>query len=249
MKKKRVYIALFVLLLLNTSLSAVLTQSGEEMYQTQEIQNRTFDDADWQDLSESLDYSGKPPKPKKTPEDTSRERESSDPASTPDFPDLSPLFKALLLILIVGLLGFLIYTFVQRSELSIDTAGENGDNKIEEDLTNIVRLEEELDQRNVNPYLVKAETAENYHLAVRLHFLALLKQLNEQQLIRWKKDRTNSAYLNEMRSQEHYSTFRALTLTFERVWYGNYHPQKAEYETIKAQFSSYREQIQNAVPV
>lgn len=251
MMKNLVYVILVFHLLLSSSLSAVLAQSGDVEYERQDIENRSFNEADWQNLNESLDYSGKPPKPKKTTEDsdTPAAPDSSDSSSIPDLPDLSPVFKALLLILIVGLLGLLIYTFIQRSELSFDPAAKGENDSIEEDLGNIVRLEEELDKRNVDPYLLKAEKEGDYYLAVRLHFLALLKQLHEQDLIQWKKDRTNRTYLNQMRRQEHYSQFRGLTLVFERVWYGDYHPPKEEYETIKSQFSGYREQLQNAVPV
>ena len=224
--------------------STVAAQSGAWDYEGQEIESRTFDQENWEDLSESLDYSGSAPKPREPRERSAPEpTESPDPPSFDGFPDLSPFFKILLLSLVVGALGWIIYSVVRANELSF--APGTDDITEEDDLTNIVRLEEELDKRNVDPYLLKAETENNYHLAVRLHFLALLKQMNEQRLIQWKKNRTNRAYLNQVRGEYYYATFRQLTLTFERVWYGNYHPPKEEYESIKTQFEEYRVDLQN----
>ncbi|MEL6659080.1 MAG: DUF4129 domain-containing protein [Bacteroidota bacterium] len=228
--------------------STLAAQDGVWLYEEQNIERRAFDQKDWENFSESLDYSGAAPKPKKARERSTPEvRDTPDPPSFDGFPDMSPLFKGLLFILVIGVLGWVIYTFVRTNEIAFApvTEGEEG----EEDLTNIIRLEEELDKRNVDPYLLKAEQEKNYHLAVRLHFLALLKQMNEQRLIHWKKDRTNRAYLNQLRGQDYYSTFRELTLTFERVWYGNYHPPVDEYKTIRSQFEAYRASLQNVVAV
>ena len=75
--------------------------------------------------------------------------------------------------------------------------------------------------------------------------MALLKQLHQQQLIQWKKDRTNRFYLNQMQGQESYQNFRDLTLTFEQVWYGNHHPAQAEYQVIQAAFHLYRQELQS----
>lgn len=240
--------SLFVCLLLSTTLGSMLAQSIGEDYVEQEIESRSFDQANWESLSESLDYSGKPPKPKKEREEPTSTPDTEEPFDFGDMSFLSPILKVVLFIVVIGLLGWLIYAFIQRNELSFAPPTE-GDASEEEDLSNIERLEEELDKRNVDPYLLKAEQEDNYHLAVRLHYLALLKQLHEQQLIQWKKDRTNRAYLNQLRSQDHYPAFRQLTLTFERVWYGNYHPPKEEYKTIKEQFENYRHRLLNAVPV
>lgn len=244
--KHRIYIAV-VCLLFGTLPGIGLAQPVGADYIEERIENRSFDQADWETLSESLDYSGKPPKPKER-ETEEREPVTREPFDFGDWSFLSPILKVFFFIVVVGLLGWLIYVFIQKNELSFAPPSEEEETG-EEDLSNIERLEEELDKRNVDPYLLKAEQDKNYHLAVRLHFLGLLKLLHEQRIIQWKKDRTNRAYLNQVRGQEYYANFRQLTLTFERVWYGNYHPSAAEYKTIQEQFEKFREHLQNAVPV
>lgn len=228
-------------LLASTGITPVMAQEFVETYEDQPLETKTFDAASWEKLSKELDYSGEPPKPKK--------RETRDmPAPTPDrdfegLPDLSPFFQVLLAIITLSLLAWLIFTFIQNNELKITPpeAESVADDKI--DLSQVNRLEEELDRRDVDPFLAKAEQEANYHLAVRLHYLALLKQLHQQKLIQWKKDRTNRFYLNQMRGQESYQGFRDLTLTFEQVWYGNHHPAQSEYQQIRAAFEEYRSKI------
>jgi hypothetical protein len=232
---------------LTTATPALAQEAGLGQYEEQRLETKTFDASSWEALHKELDYSGKPAKPKKreTPE-TSTSPPSSDSSGSSDFdfPDISPLIKVVLAIMVLSLLAWLIYSFVVNSELRMDRPEFTEDDQSAVDLSQVHRLEEELDRRNVDPYLAKAEEQANYHLAVRLHFLALLKQLNEQDFIQWKKERTNRYYLNEMRDRPDYPDFRALTLTFERVWYGNYQPDAAEYEKIRTNFRAYRQQLQ-----
>ena len=220
-------------------------QDAVGAYETGPLEARVFDAERWEDLHESLDYSGKPPKPKKKPEPETPDAPTPPPSpdSSFDQPDLSPLVKVLLVILLVGLLGWLIYSIGLHGEMKFDTPLVTDGEPEEVDLKQVERLEEELDRRDVDPYLVKAETTEQYALAVRLQYLALLKKLHEQGLIRWKKNRTNRYYLNEMRDHPTYTGFRDLTLTFERVWYGNYTPDAEEYRRIKSGFTAYRERL------
>lgn len=232
---------------LTTATPAVAQGAGIGRYEEQRLETKTFDANSWEALHKELDYSGKPAKPKKresSETSTSPPSPSSSDPSDFDFPDLSPFVKVILAIMVLSLLAWLIYSFVINSELRMDSPELTEDDQNAVDLSQIHRLEEELDRRNVDPYLVKAEEQANYHLAVRLHFLALLKQLHEQDFIQWKKDRTNRYYLNEMRDRPDYPDFRALTLTFERVWYGNYQPDAAEYEKIRTKFRAYRQQLQ-----
>lgn len=244
-KKVSIFVLLVAILLGSTGITKVMAQEFEETYEAQRLETKTFDRDSWEKLSKELDYSGTPKKPKK--------RETPDvdlPETLPtpepfDFPDLSPFFQVLLAIIVLSLLAWLIFTFIQNNELKISPPEEGSISEDQIDLSQVHRLEEELDRRDVDPFLAKAEQEANYHLAVRLHYLALLKQLHQQQLIQWKKDRTNRYYLNQMRGQESYPHFRDLTLTFEQVWYGNYHPALAEYQEIRAAFQNYRQQLQS----
>lgn len=237
-------VLLATVLLGSTGITNVMAQEFVETYEEQRLETKTFDGASWEKLSKELDYSGTPPKPKKK-ETPDVDLPDSPDTDFPDFPDLSPLFQVILAIIVLSLLAWLIFAFIQNNELKITTTEEGSLADDQVDLSQVSRLEEELDRRDVDPFLAKAEQEANYHLAVRLHYLALLKQLHQQKLIQWKKDRTNRFYLNQMREQESYQNFRELTLTFEQVWYGNHHPAQTEYQAIQAAFQLYRQELQS----
>jgi hypothetical protein len=240
--KQGITAGLFFLLLLAGSgwPEALAAQdNGPRDYEEQVVRPREVDAEAWDKLNRELDYSGQPKPPKaekKPPPDTPEDLPPPPPA------ELSSLFKGILVGLLILLLLGLIYAIVQHSNRKNHKISPA--DPAETDPGNLTALEEALDKTNVAPYLLQAEAAKNYHLAVRLHFLALLKKLHETQHIQWKKDRTNRAYLNQMRPQAGYASFRELTLVFERVWYGNHFPEAAEYEQIKTQFLAFSQALQ-----
>ena len=81
-----------------------------------------------------------------------------------------------------------------------------------------------------------AEEAGNRRLAVRLGYLALLKQLSDRDLIAWQPDKTNQAYLGEVASQRPAlrPPFAELTRQFEYVWYGELPLSPTQYTEVRA---------------
>lgn len=212
----------------------------EAAYEDMDVAPRAFDNKDWERLQRELDYSGEPPKEKakKQPSDTPP-REPWNPFE--GWPDLSPLLKVLFILLLIALVGWILYMVIQipdNTKIAPNTLGYDPD-----DYPDLERLEADLADMDVDPFLRKAEQDGNYHLAVRLHFLTLLKTLNEAGHIQWKKDHTNRVYINQMRGQAGFASFQALTRTFERVWYGDQHPPQAEYERIREQFTEFIQQL------
>lgn len=67
----------------------------------------------------------------------------------------------------------------------------------------------------------KALAEGNYREAVRIYFLAVIKELRDRNLISWEKKKTNYSYLNEMTEHPKYRNFEFATRVFEVVWYGN----------------------------
>jgi hypothetical protein len=83
-------------------------------------------------------------------------------------------------------------------------------------------LSENIHELDFPAQLRAAEEAGNLRLAVRLGYLALLKQLSDRALIEWQPDKTNQAYLRELASQRPAlrPAFAEATRQFEYVWYG-----------------------------
>jgi hypothetical protein len=88
----------------------------------------------------------------------------------------------------------------------------------------------------------KAVAAHNYRFAVRLLYLKCLKQLSDSGLIDWKIDKTNHAYLNELKNDGQRAAFGSLTRKFEYVWYGEFLIDAHLYGDISLSFSNFNKQ-------
>lgn len=97
-------------------------------------------------------------------------------------------------------------------------------------------LSENIHELDFPTQLREAEEAGNLRLAVRLGYLALLKQLSDANLLDWKPDKTNQTYLREVASQRPAlrPPFAELTRQFEYVWYGELPLTPAQYAEVRA---------------
>ncbi|MGI4759472.1 MAG: DUF4129 domain-containing protein [Janthinobacterium lividum] len=95
---------------------------------------------------------------------------------------------------------------------------------------------EDIHELDFGAQLRAAEEAGNRRLAVRLGYLALLKQLSDRDLIAWQPDKTNRTYLGELASQRPAlrPPFAELTRQFEYVWYGELPLSQAQYAEVRS---------------
>lgn len=83
----------------------------------------------------------------------------------------------------------------------------------------------------------------NYRFAVRLLYLKCLKRLSDAGLIDWQIDKTNNAYISELKNQQQQDAFRMLTLQFEYVWYGEFLIDQQAFKTIDSSFRDFNKQV------
>lgn len=138
---------------------------------------------------------------------------------------------------IIGLLLAVLLFFVLRSLFGLNNPRNKKINEIlsVEELT---QLEENLHQANLEDFIRRAIEQGNYTLAMRLYYLAILKELSLQERIEWKRDKTNRDYLREMRSSNIFNDFSDVTTIFERIWYGNIALSQTDFEQIEPQFKT-----------
>jgi|GEM_PF-2140407 len=96
----------------------------------------------------------------------------------------------------------------------------------------------ELTQSEFERLLSEALKYKNFRSAVRLYFLAVLKELIERELIIWKKDKTNQAYAKELKEKSFISRFNECLKAYDYVWYGHYPIDEKAYVQIEKQMSS-----------
>ena len=76
----------------------------------------------------------------------------------------------------------------------------------------------------------------NYRLAIRLHYLWLLKNLSHNALIEYRADKTNLDYLLQLYGSVYYKDFFRLTRNYEYAWYGNFYVDRNKYDLIEKDF-------------
>lgn len=207
-------------------------RTRQKAYYKEEVEARPFDEKAWEDATKELDYSRyeeeeeeKPPKPEEKPKE-----KKSDP-STPFFG--GAIFQVLFFAAILLILGFVLWKIFGNSALlSNEKIAQKAGFTLDE-------IEDNLPDSDVDRALEEALAAGNYHLAIRLQFLAVLKELSLGNHIRWKKDKTNGDYLYELTASKFYPAFGELVYLFEVVWYGEVKLTEAEFKQLQPQFQQF----------
>ena len=83
-------------------------------------------------------------------------------------------------------------------------------------------FEEDIHKINFSELIAAALSEKDFRRAVRLHFLKLLKELTDKNLIAWKIDKTNNDYSIELANSIYSEHFRELAISYEYIWYGNF---------------------------
>lgn len=169
--------------------------------------------------------------------DNEREEEEDEPYEI-EIPSvgfgMGPLFKWLFIAIAVAALIFLIVKFLGGASLG------SRNNKLKHDLSNIdlEKIEENLQEAELDDPIRQAVAAGNFPLAVRLYYLAVLKEFALKKHIRWKREKTNGTYLRELAGSSLAPIFREATLVFERVWYGKVELTREDFLAIEAKFKN-----------
>ena len=102
---------------------------------------------------------------------------------------------------------------------------------------------EDIYELNFESSIRDAVAAGNYRLAVRLHYLQLLKLLADKNLIRYTQDQTNSHYLLQLAGTKWHPEFFKLTRHFEYIWYGKFPLTPVGYEQLRQDFDHFKNHI------
>jgi len=89
----------------------------------------------------------------------------------------------------------------------------------------------------------RAEQSGDYRLATRLRFLQLLKEMANQNIIRYLDERTNLDYLMQLHKTAWYDDFFRLTRHFEYTWYGLFQVDAGQYASIKNDFEKVQQRF------
>lgn len=100
-------------------------------------------------------------------------------------------------------------------------------------------FEEDIHKINFNELISVALSEKDFRRAVRLHFLKLLKELTDKNLITWKIDKTNNDYSIELSNSKYNKHFEELAISYEYIWYGNFQLDETNFKTIIEKFNHF----------
>jgi len=89
-----------------------------------------------------------------------------------------------------------------------------------------------------NKLIAEALASKDLRKAVRLHFLKLLKNLSDKNLIQWKIDKTNHDYSIELKNSKFDTQFKEIAMLYEYYWYGDFPIDEAKYNATVEKFKT-----------
>lgn len=221
-----------ILILGSVGLLQAQNNTATQAYLSEKIELKSFDAEAWKAASNGMKYSKKPKAQKKKKRTSTT---SAPPRPRPNAPDFSfrDLAQTLLIFLAVLLLAFVVFRIVAGDAILVNKQVTN------RRPVTLQEIETNLHDADVDGFLDQALKKTDYRLAIRLYYLAIIKELSLKGVIEWKKDKTNGHYMREMRSKKHekLSEFRNVTRIFEYVWYSDIDNFDAgQFEEVRVEF-------------
>lgn len=243
-----------LLILLSSNIGYSFQSIPTEDYMNSEIVEKKFDKSAWKNAIEGIDYSNAPAKKEVTDkpdvETEDDDRVYEDESFTPP-PDMGKFwrgfFKFFLIALAVVVLAFIIANMVGAEGWSLAPSNR----KLEQTKSNIPitleNVEDNIYESDLDRFIREALEKENYTQAVRLYYLAIIKELSLKKWVRWKKDKTNRDYIRELSNTSFQHGFRNVTNVFERVWYGKQNLGGSDFKgSVQPQMKDLLQESQNA---
>ncbi len=237
------YLFLFTLLLTN---GFAYSQNPQDVYLNTEIKERAITKENWEKVIEGISYNEKTEKEVEDYDEdfssTSSNNNSRRNSSSRSYSSggnssafWAGFFKVFFILIIIATLALFVANLLGAGSF----IGPPNRKIIKSDATiTINNIEEHIYESDLDRFIREAVEQKRYALAIRLYYLAIIKELSLSRTIRWKKDKTNKDYLREMRKTNMFQPFREVTRIFERTWYGKSELKEADYNIIKPKFET-----------
>jgi hypothetical protein len=230
----------FVLLTVN---SFSYTQNAQDTYLESDIQERKFAKENWEKVIEGIDYNEVQKKKEEDSNKNISDSRTSSPSRSPrsysgesgNGAFWANFFKVLFIIIVIIVIAFIVSNFLGAG---IFTSPKNRKVKNSDNIITVDNIEEHFHESDLDRFIREATAQGQYALAIRLYYLAIIKELSLSKAILWKKDKTNKDYIRELRKTNMSQSFREATSIFERVWYGEGELKELDYKDVKPKFEA-----------
>ncbi len=237
MKTETIYL-FFLLLLYSVGLSAQDAAHPRQQYDESQIESHQFDYDNWAETIDGIDYSQSYRKDEDYDEDFGdtpggeKKKKKSEENLGGSSPFWNMFVKILFISLGVALLLFVVISIIKGNIFR----PRSKDFSSEKTKFSLETVEDNIHESDLDRFIKEALAEENYALAIRLYYLAIIKELSINRIIKWKRDKTNRDYLRELKGYDLSRDFRDATRIFERIWYGNGKLLQSDFQQIQPRF-------------
>jgi len=221
------------------TVASTQTTNPRQEYFDSKINERKFDEKKWEELVKDFDYSEKLFEDYDEAFDTTQTNPNTNNVSPSDGTSGSysafwaGFFQILFIVVVVLAIVAVLINMLGAGNIFAPRSRKFSTNS---NNFSIEKIEDNIHETDLERYIREAVKEKNYAIAIRLYYLAIIKELSLSNLIKWKRDKTNRTYLREIRSTSLFKPFREVTRIFERVWYGEGQVDENEYLSIKPKF-------------
>lgn len=218
------------------------TPSSIQQFETTTLEPRNFGTSDWKQATKGIDYRNMTKDRKGVNEDVGDTLGGDNASLKEKARNLggsagalwNGLVKIIFALFVVVIVGLLLYSIIQ---------GENIFKKKEKipktTSFDLAEVETNLAASNLDQFISQAENEGNYSLAIRLHYLVIIKELSRKKIIRYKRNKTNHVYVAKVNATSFGEEFRLATSAFERIWFGQNTFTQTDYQQIKPDFQKW----------
>jgi hypothetical protein len=104
-------------------------------------------------------------------------------------------------------------------------------------------IEEKIHEIDLEDLLQQALSQKNFRIALRLHFLIIIKLLSQREKISWAREKTNWEYYAELRDKLMADQFKEIVQSFETFWYGEHALSEAQYLRTEQLFTAMQKRL------
>ena len=141
--------------------------------------------------------------------------------------------------ILVAAVLFLAYTLINQDGIGLFTRGKTKHISTNDNDINANTIE----HTDINALINHAEKEKNFRLAIRYHYLLVLKTLSLKNHIIYQDDKTNADYLNEINGKPFGDTFLYASYLYNYIWYGKFNIEAPQYARAKANFTALLKQV------
>ncbi|QDO94917.1 DUF4129 domain-containing protein [Formosa sediminum] len=136
------------------------------------------------------------------------------------------------------ILGLIVVLIILKTVLGTNIRFWNTKTSNKKVTDHVIYEDEDIHDTNFESHIKNALSQQNYRLATRYYYLALLKKLSDKKTITYHKDKTNSEYIFEIQNKNIKDQFSNISYIYSYVWYGEFPIDAAKFQTIEQQYKS-----------